>query len=346
MTTSDRIRAGSTGVLRIGGCIGRPQGAEEKGDLDMVITKGMLQRGFDAGVVSFCPEPCGTTIMCRIGESRFYFGGAEADACTASEYMAAVGMPGLFEQAARTLAEGIRHDFPDEHAYYEEVLREALGIDRAGTARAMAYRDYEAMLREMAASLEAAGNRVERDLVFERYAARASSMPVVLDCKFGEIVCEVVRSDEDYRELEVDLVRPDGRAYQVCIVGTNENEDGLQFMDPPARERYRDNLHIHYWDGHDEDQCDEGIFLDPEGEGFYTYDYAGWEAAIGSLINGAAAAPHDNAHCPVCGSSHVSGDFISIDEGCATQGCTCEECSASWTDVYLFDRCADIEKGA
>ena len=35
---------------------------------------------------------------------------------------------------------------------------------------------------------------------------------IVLPCKFGKLVCEVVRDDDECKELAIDLYRDDGMA--------------------------------------------------------------------------------------------------------------------------------------
>lgn len=82
---------------------------------------------------------------------------------------------------------------------------------------------------------------------------------MVLDTKFGKLVCEVM-SDGDYKEFAIDLVRPDGRAYQVAVVGTNEHSDDPHYND--------DMVHVYTWDGQYED-CAEQFYMDPNGEGWY-----------------------------------------------------------------------------
>lgn len=84
---------------------------------------------------------------------------------------------------------------------------------------------------------------------------------LVLDTKFGKLVCWKVRDDEDYKEFAIDLIANDGKEYQVATIGTNEGFNDL----------HCDNLvHIYAWDGHYED-CAGELYMDPHGDGWY-YD--------------------------------------------------------------------------
>lgn len=39
-------------------------------------------------------------------------------------------------------------------------------------------------------------------------------------------------------------------------------------------------------------------------------------------------------YCPYCGSEDVSGDFVTIDAGSASQNIICNDCDETWTDFY------------
>lgn len=83
-----------------------------------------------------------------------------------------------------------------------------------------------------------------------------SNQRIELPCKFGTLVAEVVRDDEDYREIAVDLMRSDGKGYQVAVIGTDEHPEG-----PP-------NVHVHLWDGEHEET--ETVWrMNPDGNGFF-----------------------------------------------------------------------------
>ena len=83
---------------------------------------------------------------------------------------------------------------------------------------------------------------------------------IELPCKFGTLVCEVVRDDEDYKEFAIDLYRNDGKAVQVCVVGTNEHDVG-NFFDKTC-------VHVDLWNGEDEDS-DGRHYTEPFGEGYW-----------------------------------------------------------------------------
>ena len=91
---------------------------------------------------------------------------------------------------------------------------------------------------------------------------------IVLPCKFGKLVCEVVRDDEEYKEFAIDLYRNDGKAVQVCVVGTDEWEWHEPNLATPMEKRQHDMVHINYWDGEDED-CYGQHFVEPYGDGWW-----------------------------------------------------------------------------
>ena len=91
---------------------------------------------------------------------------------------------------------------------------------------------------------------------------RLADEKMVLDTKFGKLVCWKVRDDEDYREFSIDLIANDGKEYQVATIGTNECSDDPHFND--------DRIHVYVWGGqHPEDP--EEFYMDPHGDGWY-YD--------------------------------------------------------------------------
>lgn len=43
--------------------------------------------------------------------------------------------------------------------------------------------------------------------------------------------------------------------------------------------------------------------------------------------------------CPHCGSGDITGGFVDIEGGTATQRCTCNDCSEEWIDGYKLVKC-------
>lgn len=84
---------------------------------------------------------------------------------------------------------------------------------------------------------------------------------LVLDTKFGRLVCWKVRDDEDYKEFSIDLIANDGREYQVACIGTNEGSNDPHFND--------DMVHVYAWNGQHED-CADQLYMDPHGDGWYS----------------------------------------------------------------------------
>lgn len=66
---------------------------------------------------------------------------------------------------------------------------------------------------------------------------------IEIPCHFGTLVAEVAGDPGVYDEIEIDLVRPDGKLMQLCVAGTNPDPD--------------DGLHVYVWDGTDESPTHE-----------------------------------------------------------------------------------------
>jgi hypothetical protein len=94
---------------------------------------------------------------------------------------------------------------------------------------------------------------------------------LVLECKFGKLVCEVVRDDDEYKEFAIDLHRNDGKVVQVCVVGTNEGDpflaDWMTLKQKIEAERNSHMVHIDLWDGDDQDCCGR-FHTKPFGDGW------------------------------------------------------------------------------
>lgn len=113
------------------------------------------------------------------------------------------------------------------------------------------------------------GERPGRQRVHARHG---DAKRIELPCKFGMLVCECVRDDEDYKEFAIDLYRNDGKVVQVCVVGTNEGELFLaDWMKPEQRAeaaRIHRMVHVNLWDGESEG-CRGIHYVEPFGEGWW-----------------------------------------------------------------------------
>lgn len=100
-----------------------------------MITREMIKNGFERGVVEIINEDkkLGGAV-CHIGipgmvdwGGWFYFGGQEAEDCTAEEYLACVPMDDIVDEIFDTLEDMRKHPdtFDLEYATYKDVLRTA-----------------------------------------------------------------------------------------------------------------------------------------------------------------------------------------------------------------------------
>lgn len=48
--------------------------------------------------------------------------------------------------------------------------------------------------------------------------------------------------------------------------------------------------------------------------------------------------------CPNCGSSDINGGPVEVDASTAWQEITCQDCSASWNDLYQLTGYADLKR--
>ena len=51
--------------------------------------------------------------------------------------------------------------------------------------------------------------------------------------------------------------------------------------------------------------------------------------------------------CPACGSSNLSGNSVQVESGVAWQGVECDDCKASWNDVFKligYEELSMVEK--
>lgn len=66
---------------------------------------------------------------------------------------------------------------------------------------------------------------------------------IEIPCAFGTLVAEVAGDPGIYDEIEIDLVRPDGKLMQLCVAGTGPK---------PCGKDGEYDLHVYAWDGSDE----------------------------------------------------------------------------------------------
>ena len=93
-----------------------------------MISKEMIRKGLDNGIVKLIDSPNDGESICQVGDHWFYYAGAEGEGLTSAEYVARVPRESIVEEILSAL-EAIRDDLdPDEYAYYESVLKEA-GLD-------------------------------------------------------------------------------------------------------------------------------------------------------------------------------------------------------------------------
>lgn len=78
-----------------------------------------------------------------------------------------------------------------------------------------------------------------------------------LECKLGTLVCSVFSDNSDYQEFAIDIVRPDGKAYSVLLVGTSA---------------LNGRVHTFLYDG-DSDDYQLKYEMVPDGDGWFTDDY-------------------------------------------------------------------------
>lgn len=47
--------------------------------------------------------------------------------------------------------------------------------------------------------------------------------------------------------------------------------------------------------------------------------------------------------CPVCRSEGITGGFVNVDHGTASQPMSCNECDATWVDTYTLTGYTELE---
>lgn len=54
-------------------------------------------------------------------------------------------------------------------------------------------------------------------------------------------------------------------------------------------------------------------------------------------------AEDNGTRCPCCGGAQLSGGFVEIEAGAASQGISCDDCGAEWTDTYVLTGYRNLE---
>lgn len=91
-----------------------------------MISREMIARGYEAGLIRLISSPNEDGVVCSIEEGWFYFGGITAETETPESYEQAVDRKSIIDEIFSTL-EGFYEDaeeLKDEYLYYEAVLRE------------------------------------------------------------------------------------------------------------------------------------------------------------------------------------------------------------------------------
>ena len=90
-----------------------------------MITKTNIQKGIEAGAVSFTTDPnMENGRVCKIGQGWFYFGGPSAESETPDNYLEHTPMDDVLSEVINAL-DSLKESDPDEYCYYESVLEEA-----------------------------------------------------------------------------------------------------------------------------------------------------------------------------------------------------------------------------
>ena len=109
-----------------------------------MITRDMIENGYEKGIVKLIFSPNSDGIVCSIGENWFYFGGKEAaDYDDVNLYKQDIPKKAIIDMIYDELQSGFLSGFlingweemKDEYDYYEAYLRESLGTKIAGKKR-------------------------------------------------------------------------------------------------------------------------------------------------------------------------------------------------------------------
>lgn len=92
-----------------------------------MITKELLQAGYNHGIVQLIDSPNNDGTVCQIGEHWFYFGGQTAEEMSAVEYIKAIPITDIINEIFDVLQEFSKDDgFRVEYEYYTAFLEEQI----------------------------------------------------------------------------------------------------------------------------------------------------------------------------------------------------------------------------
>ncbi len=78
--------------------------------------------------------------------------------------------------------------------------------------------------------------------------------------------------------------------------------------------------------------CMEGSCRDCNFTWYTMLKYDGWVFRQVKPVHGG----YTDTHCPNCGNDDVVGGSIEVDDGCCWQHMSCDDCGATWENVYAF----------
>ncbi len=87
------------------------------------ITRQMIKRAYEEGLVKIIDSPHNNGAVCRIGEYWFYFGGETAEEMTASEYISNTPKEDIINEITTTLDDFYGCEaLEDEYGYYFSII--------------------------------------------------------------------------------------------------------------------------------------------------------------------------------------------------------------------------------
>lgn len=113
--------------------------------------------------------------------------------------------------------------------------------------------DYKEALREFHTAMCRAEISTQVTELYDDFATKFASLPTIVPCNFGDLVSRNGGDGEEYKDIIIDLEKPDGGSVQLCVVGTWSEESFV---------------HAHVWNGDDEDPAWSHV-INPNGEECY-----------------------------------------------------------------------------